>query len=139
MKPFRQGRDAALPLLGQLLFQNVENAADDPPAKSVMAVLMILPQAEIIGHELAQPPTFRGWSLPLCYRHAVRPQEVAQANKGEKIMTWEVTRRMLLGCAGCGVLSATAGLAMPTVAHAVHGAVDNKTDLRAPRNIQFWR
>ena len=44
-------------------------------------------------------------------------------------MALGLTRRMLLGCAGCGVLIAAAGLAMPTVAHAVHGAADNKTDL----------
>ena len=36
---------------------------------------------------------------------------------------------MLLGCAGGGMLSLARGLAVPTVAHAVHGAVDRNTDL----------
>jgi carbonic anhydrase len=47
----------------------------------------------------------------------------------EKVMALELTRRMLISCAGCGVLSTAVGLVMPTVAHAVHGAKGNKTDL----------
>ena len=44
-------------------------------------------------------------------------------------MALELTRRMLLGCAVGGMLSWAAGLAMPTMAYAVHGAVGKKTDL----------
>ena len=44
-------------------------------------------------------------------------------------MALELTRRMLLGCASGGMLSLAGGLAMPTIAHAIRGVVDRKTDL----------
>jgi carbonic anhydrase len=44
-------------------------------------------------------------------------------------MALELTRRMLLGCASGGMLSSAGGLARPTIAHAIHGAVDRKTEL----------
>jgi carbonic anhydrase len=47
----------------------------------------------------------------------------------EGVMALELTRRMLLGCAGGGMLGWAAGLAMPGIAHAVHGAADKKTNL----------
>jgi carbonic anhydrase len=46
---------------------------------------------------------------------------------------------MLLGCAGCGVLSVAAGLAIPTVSHAVHGAVDQKTDLTPDQVLDLFK